>query len=81
VPTLALGVLAGAFIAFGAMFFALAMTGNSLGFGPGRVLGGLAFSLGRWRGAELFTGHNLVVMAWAARRITTAQLARNWALV
>jgi formate transporter len=85
VPTLALGLLAGAFIAFGAMFSTLVMTDSPLGFGPGRLLGGLAFSLGLILvvvgGAELFTGNNLVVMAWAARKITTAQLARNWILV
>ncbi len=85
VPTLALGVLAGAFIAFGAMFSTLALTGSPLGFGPSRVLAGLAFSLGLVLvvvgGAELFTGNNLVVMAWAARKITTGQLLRNWALV
>jgi formate/nitrite transporter len=85
VPTLALGVLAGAFIAFGAMFFTLVMTDNPLGLGPGRLLGGLAFSLGLILvvvgGAELFTGNNLVVMAWADRKITGVQLARNWTLV
>jgi formate transporter len=85
VPTLALGLLAGAFIAFGAMFFTLVMTDNSMGLGPGRLLGGLAFSLGLILvvvgGAELFTGNNLVVMAWAERKVTTGQLARNWALV
>ena len=85
VPTLALGVLAGAFVAFGAMFSTLALTGSPLGFGPGRVLAGLAFSLGLVLvivgGAELFTGNNLVVMAWAARKITTGQLLRNWTLV
>ena len=32
-------------------------------------------------GAELFTGNNLIVMAWADGRITTPALARNWALV
>ena len=85
IETLALGLLAGAFIAFGAMFYTLVLTGNTLGFGPGRLLGGLAFSLGLILvvvgGAELFTGNNLVVMAWAARQITTGQLARNWTLV
>ena len=85
VQTLALGMLAGAFIAFGAMYFTLVMTGSPLGFGPSRMIGGLAFSLGLVLvvvgGAELFTGNNLIVMAWAERRITTGQLARNWALV
>ncbi|MGI9435790.1 MAG: formate/nitrite transporter family protein [Geminicoccaceae bacterium] len=46
VPTMALGVLAGAFIAFGGALFTLVMTGNNLGLGPGRWLGGIAFSLG-----------------------------------
>ncbi len=32
-------------------------------------------------GAELFTGNNLMVMAWADRRITTAELMRNWVIV
>jgi formate/nitrite transporter len=85
VETLALGLLAGAFVAFGAMFSTLVLTDNPLGFGPGRLLAGLAFSLGLILvvvgGAELFTGNNLVVMAWAARQITTGQLARNWTLV
>ena len=85
VPTLALGVLAGAFIAFGAMYFTLVMTGSALGFGPARLLGGLAFSLGLILvvvgGAELFTGNSLIVMAWAERKVTSRQLARNWSLV
>ena len=85
VQTLALGVLAGAFIALGAMFFTLVMTGGSLGLGPERLLGGVAFSLGLVLvvigGAELFTGNSLIVMAWADRRISTKELLRNWLLV
>ena len=85
VPTLALAVLAGIFIAFGAMAYTVVVTGSALGFGPTRLLGGLAFSLGLILvvvgGAELFTGNNLIAMAWADRRITTARLLRNWALV
>ncbi len=81
----ALGALAGAFISFGAMFYTLVMTGSDLGFGPGRLLGGAAFSLGLILvlvgGAELFTGNNLIVMAWADRKVTTAELLRNWAVV
>ena len=83
--TLVLAVLAGAFIAFGAMFSTLAMTGNELGFGLNRVIGGVTFSLGLVlvivAGAELFTGNNLIAMAWADRKISAAQLLRNWALV
>lgn len=85
IPTLTLGILAGAFIAFGAMFYTVAVTGSELGFGPTRLLGGLAFSLGLILvvigGAELFTGNSLIVMAWADRRVGTAALLRNWTLV
>lgn len=85
VPTLALGVLAGAFIAFGAMLYTLVVAGAPAGAGPLRLLGGVAFSLGLILvvvgGAELFTGNNLIAMAWADRRITTRALLRNWLLV
>lgn len=85
VPTLMLGLLAGAFIAFGAMFFTLVMTNQYMGLGSARLLGGIAFSLGLILvvvgGAELFTGNNLIVMAWADRKVTTLQLLRNWGLV
>lgn len=61
------GVLAGAFISLGALFFAVVVTGSELGFGPTRWLGGLAFCLGLAlvviAGAELFTGNNLLAMA------------------
>ena len=84
--TFVLAVLAGAFIALGAVFATTVMAGGSeLPFGVARLLGGLAFSLGLIlvvvAGAELFTGNNLVVMAWASRRVTTARLLENWALV
>jgi formate/nitrite transporter len=79
-----LGVLGGAFIAFGAMAYTVVITGSTLGFGPTRLMGGMAFALGLILvlvgGAELFTGNTLIVMAWAARRITLAQLLRNWSL-
>ncbi len=85
VPTLVLATLAGAFIAFGAMLYVVVITDSGLGFGPERLLGGLAFSLGLILvlvgGAELFTGNSLIVFAWADRRITGARLLRNWGLV
>ena len=84
-PLVVLGILAGAFIAFGAMFFTVSITGSTLGFGPTRLIGGLVFSLGLIlviiAGAELFTGNNLIVMAWADRKVTTRQLLRNWVIV
>ncbi|SLN33114.1 formate/nitrite transporter family protein [Oceanibacterium hippocampi] len=80
-----LALLAGAFIAFGAMFYTVVITGSTIGFGPTRLLGGLAFSLGLVLvivgGAELFTGNNLIAMAWADRRVTTAEMLRNWGIV
>lgn len=85
VATLTLGILAGAFIAFGAMFYTVTVTGSQLGYGPTMLLGGLAFSLGLVLviigGAELFTGNGLIVMAWASRRIGLRALLRNWGLV
>ncbi len=82
---LVLGVLAGAFIAFGGMFYTLVITGSDLPLGITRLLGGVAFSLGLVLvivgGAELFTGNNLIVMAWADRKVSSTALLRNWALV
>jgi len=85
VPTLALGILAGAFIAFGSLFYLVAITDSGLGYGLERVVGGVCFSLGLIlvvvAGAELFTGNNLIVIAWADRKITSGHLLRNWGLV
>ncbi|RME69922.1 MAG: formate transporter FocA [Chloroflexi bacterium] len=85
--TLMLAVLAGAFIALGAVFATTVATGAGgvLPFGVTKLLVGLVFCLGLIlvvvAGAELFTGNNLIIMAWADRRITTFQVLRNWALV
>jgi formate transporter len=83
---LTLGVLAGAFIAMGAIFATTVTAGGSdVPYGVVRLLGGLAFSLGLIlvvvAGAELFTGNNLIVMAWASRRVSTRRLLWVWALV
>jgi formate/nitrite transporter len=85
----ALAVLAGAFIALGALFFTVTMTrgatGQSPAFGLMRLAGGITFSLGLILvvvgGAELFTGNNLIAMAWASGRVTTQQVMRNWGWV
>jgi formate/nitrite transporter len=80
-----LGVLAGGFIGLGALYFTLVTSDTSLGFAASHLLGGLTFSLGLIlvvvAGAELFTGNNLLVMAWASQRITTNELIRNWLVV
>jgi formate transporter len=84
-PLLMLGVLAGAFIGLGAMFFVLVKSDATLGYAAGQVLGGVVFSLGLVlvvvAGAELFTGNNLLAMAWADGKITTGEVLRNWVLV
>jgi len=85
--TLALSVLAGAFIGMGAVFATIVTTGASgeLSFGVTKLLAGLVFSLGLIlvivAGAELFTGNNLIVMAWADGGVSTLKLLRNWGLV
>ena len=85
--TLALGILAGAFISLGAIISTTVATaaGSTMHYGLTRLLSGLIFSLGLilvvLAGAELFTGNNLIVMAWASRRISTGALLRNWGLV
>ncbi len=85
VKTSVLAVLAGAFIAFGAIFATLITSGSDLPYGVTKVLAGLAFSLGLILvvvgGAELFTGNNLLTMAWASRRVSTWQMLRNWIIV
>jgi formate transporter len=83
---LALGVLAGAFIAMGAVFATTVTSGAAdLPYGVVRLLAGLAFSLGLVlvvvAGAELFTGNNLVVMAWASGKVTSRRLLWTWLLV
>jgi len=79
-----LGLLAGAFIGLGALMYTLVVSDASLGFAASRLLGGLVFSLGlilvTVAGAELFTGNNLLAMAWASRRLSTGELLRNWAV-
>lgn len=81
----ALAVLAGAFIALGAIFATTVTTGSTLSFGLTKLLSGLVFCLGLilviGAGAELFTGNNLIVMAWASGKVTTGQLMRNWGIV
>lgn len=95
----ALAILAGAFIALGAIFATTISSGSmairaadgalvyssALPFGVTKLLVGLVFCLGLILvvvgGAELFTGNNLIVMAWASRKVSTAALLKNWSVV
>lgn len=83
--TFVLAILAGAFIAFGAIFATTVTAEITLSPSFTKLIGGLAFSLGLILviigGAELFTGNNLIVMAWANKRIKTFQVLRNWSIV
>jgi len=83
--TFVLSVLAGAFIAFGSIFFTTVTTGSTMSYGVTRLLGGISFSLGLVLvivgGAELFTGNNLIIMAWANKKVSTLQLLKNWCIV
>jgi len=81
-----LGLLAGAFVALGAVFMTVVLTGaGDLPWGVARLLAGLVFSLGLVLvivgGAELFTGDSLMIVACASRRITVGALLRAWSLV
>jgi formate/nitrite transporter len=84
VTELVLSVLAGAFISFGAIFATTVTAGVGLPYGVARLLAGLVFSVGLIMviiaGAELFTGNNLIVMAWANGKVKGRALLMNWVL-
>ena len=81
-----LAILAGIFIAFGAVLSVTVTTGGRdlLGFGLNKLLGGVAFSSGLIMvvvgGAELFTGNMLMIIAAAGRKISLGALLRNWGI-
>jgi len=86
-----LSVLAGAFISFGAIFATTVGAGlasdpanAALPYGVVRLLTGLVFCVGLILvvvgGAELFTGNNMLIMAWAGGKVTTRSVLVNWAI-
>lgn len=87
VTLLVLSILAGAFIALGAMFATTVLAGAAgvLPYGVSRLIAGFVFCLGLILvvvgGAELFTGNTLMVMAWAAGRVTLPEMLRAWAII
>jgi formate/nitrite transporter len=86
VALIVLGLLAGAFIALGANFMTVVLTGaEDLPWGVARLLAALVFSLGLILvivgGAELFTGDSLMIVACASQRITLGRLLRAWSWV
>ncbi|MBI2251440.1 MAG: formate/nitrite transporter family protein [Armatimonadetes bacterium] len=80
-----LSMLAGVFIAFGAVLFTFVVHDSKLTFGLTQLIGGFSFCLGLIlvvvAGAELFTGNNLLVMAYTSKKITLIQLVKNWVIV
>jgi formate transporter len=80
-----LAVIGGGSVGFGALYYTIIASDAEFSFATVRVVGGLVFSLGLALvlvgGAELFTGNNLIVMAWASGKVSTAAMLRNWATV
>jgi formate/nitrite transporter len=80
-----LAVVAGGGIGLGALYYTIVASDAGLSFAVARILGGLTFSLGLALvlvgGAELFTGNNLIVMAWASGKVSTWYMLRNWIIV
>ena len=78
-------MLAGAFIAFGGMYFCVFLGDSTIPFAAQRMVGGICFCLGLVLvlccGAELFTGNSLMCCAKASGKINWGGLAKNWAVV
>ena len=78
-------MLAGAFVAFGGMFFCLFLSDATLPFAVQRLVGGVCFCLGLVLvlccGAELFTGNVLMVCSRASGRVPWRAVLGNWGLV
>jgi formate transporter len=77
----------GGYIALGFVFFATSQVGTAevVGYGLGRVIGGLAFSVGLalvvLTGAELFTSTSMTLVARASGLITWRRLFLHWGIV
>src|SRR5690348_6093118 len=80
-----LAIVAGAGVGFGALYYTIVASDPTFSFATTRVVGGFVFTLGLALvlvgGAELFTGNNLIVMAWASGNVSTRTMLRNWTIV
>ncbi len=81
---LLLGIFAGAYIAFGA--FACGMVSHSVeNVGLSKFVGAAVFPVGLMLvvmcGAELFTGNNLIAVAYLNKDVTMNQMLKNWVVV
>jgi formate transporter len=86
--TIVAGILAGMFIAIGAVFSLTSIAGLAAGhvpYGIIRFIAGLAFSLGlilvMVAGAELFTGNVMLVSSLLKKKISWLQLFKNWTII
>lgn len=81
---IALGILAGAYIAFGAEGSTMAAH-DITSVGLARLITGAVFSVGLIMviicGAELFTGNVLIWIGYLEKKISIGQLLRNWCWV
>ena len=84
-PCFVSAMLAGAFIAFGAMYFCVFLGDPTMPFAVQRLVGGICFCLGLVLvlccGAELFTGNTLLICAKAAGKICWSDTLKNWVIV
>lgn len=82
-----LGMLAGAYIGFGADVFLLATSAGGDAFQAmvAKLIGAALFPVGLMMvilcGAELFTGNNLLTLALMDKKITAGKMLRNWCVV
>ena len=78
-------MLAGAFIAFGGMYFCVFLGDSTMPFAAQRMVGGICFCLGLVLvlccGAELFTGNSLMACAKASGKIGWGGMLKNWVIV
>lgn len=81
-----LGILAGVFIGFGGLGNILVtQTLGGIDAGLARLAGAAVFPVGLMLvvicGAELFTGNNLMTLAFMNKKITLSGILKNWSLV
>lgn len=83
--TFMLAIVAGGGVGFGALYYTIVASDPTFSFATVQVVGGLVFTLGLVLvlvgGAELFTGNNLIVMAWASGKVSTPTMLCNWTIV
>jgi formate/nitrite transporter len=87
VSLIVLGIMAGAYIGFGALFSASVTFDMppDLGLGLKKIVTGICFSLGLMlvviAGGELFTGNTLMVSSVMTGRVTWQKVIAKWSLV